>query len=133
MSMEMTVEFPGGKKVDALWNGFTISTDQSEKSGGDGSAPEPYALFLASIGTCAGIYVKSFCDSRNISTEGMKLTQRMHYDPVQNRMTTIELEIKLPEDFPEHYKGAIQRAASFCAVKKTIENPPAFVVNTTTN
>ena len=129
MTSEMTVEFSGGKKVNARLNGYTISTDQSVKAGGEGSAPEPYALFLASIGTCAGVYVKAFCDSRNIPTDGIKLVQKMHYDPVQRRMARIDLDMELPEDFPERYRDPIRRAASFCAVKKTIENPPEFVVN----
>jgi ribosomal protein S12 methylthiotransferase accessory factor len=59
--MEMTISFPGGKRVDAHLMGRTIQTDQAREAGGDGSAPEPYTLFLSSIGTCAGIYVLGFC------------------------------------------------------------------------
>jgi len=129
MHSEMIIEFPGGKKVDARLNGHVIKTDQSVEVGGEGSAPEPYALFLASIGTCAGIYVKSFCDARNIPTDRIKLKQRMHFDPVQRRMAKIELEIDLPPDFPQRYREPLKRAASLCTVKKTIENPPDFVVN----
>jgi len=59
MSDNMIISFGGGKKVNADYRGFTIQTDQSVNGGGEESAPEPFALFLASIGTCAGIYV--FC------------------------------------------------------------------------
>jgi hypothetical protein len=76
MSDEMIVSFPGGKRVDASFEGFTVETDQSEKNGGAGAAPEPFELFLASLATCAGIYVLSFCQNRNIPTDGVRLMQQ---------------------------------------------------------
>ncbi|HSO23567.1 MAG TPA: hypothetical protein VLT81_11690, partial [Chondromyces sp.] len=60
----MTVRFPGGARVEADYNGFEIATDQARDSGGEASAPEPFDLFLASIATCAGIYVLRFCQKR---------------------------------------------------------------------
>ena len=65
MSSEMTVSFPGGKRVTAHYDGFDIATDQGVDSGGTGTAPEPYDLFLASLATCAGYYVLKFCSSRS--------------------------------------------------------------------
>ncbi|MCK5331318.1 MAG: osmotically inducible protein OsmC, partial [Candidatus Marinimicrobia bacterium] len=62
--MDMKITFPGGKKINAEYNGQIIKTDQAVASGGNGSAPEPFDLFLASIGTCAGIYVLGFCQQR---------------------------------------------------------------------
>ena len=55
--MEMEIFFEGNKKVSANLNGTIIRTDQPLQAGGNGSAPAPFDLFLASIGTCAGIYV----------------------------------------------------------------------------
>jgi ribosomal protein S12 methylthiotransferase accessory factor len=72
----MEIVFPGGKKVDAMYKGLRIRTDQSGYPGADESLPAPFDLFLASIGTCAGIYVLVFCQKRSISTEGPKLIQR---------------------------------------------------------
>ncbi len=72
MSSQMTVTFPGGKKVDASYNGFTIATDQAVDAGGDGSAPEPFDFFLSSIATCTGIYVLGFCQKRGIRTRGFR-------------------------------------------------------------
>ena len=67
--MDMQISFPGGKRVDANYKGFSIATDQPVKEGGDGSAPEPFSLFLASMGTCAGVYVLYFCEERRIDTQ----------------------------------------------------------------
>jgi ribosomal protein S12 methylthiotransferase accessory factor len=126
----MTVTFPGGKRVDAEYGGFTVRTDQPPQGGGEGSAPQPFDLFLASIATCAGIYVKGYCDSRGIGTEGLKLEMRIERDPEKHRVARLAIEIKLPDGFPEKHKEAVIRAADLCAVKKHILSPPTFEIRT---
>ena len=130
MSSSMTVSFPGGKRVNAAYDGFEIATDQSEKNGGSGSAPEPFDLFLASLATCAGIYVLGFCQKRDLPHEGVRLTQSWERDEKTKRLTNLRITISVPTDFPEKYHSALVRAASQCAVKKTLEAPPEFTVET---
>ena len=122
--MEMEISFPGGARVDATMGNTVIPTDQS------GTAPTPFGLFLASIGTCAGIYVLGFCQQRGISTEGIKIVQRLHLNPVNRMVAEVDLDIIVPEEFPERYHEALIRAADQCAVKKHLENPPTFNVQT---
>lgn len=115
-------------------NGFTVHTDQPVKHGGEGSAPSPYELFLASIGTCAGIYVLSFCEKRKIPTEHISLFQRLEYGKTDEGKTFLDrivIEIIVPPSFPEKYHEALIKVADQCAVKKTIMNPPKFEVKTT--
>ena len=76
--MEMMIDFPGGSRVDAHFGGFTVATDQPPAA----SAPTPFATFLASIGTCAGIYVLGFCQQRGLPTEDIRLVQRVHANPL---------------------------------------------------
>ncbi len=128
--MELTVTFPGGARVDAEFGSHVIRTDQPPQAGGDGSAPAPFALFLASIGTCAGIYVLGFCRQRGLPTDGIRIVQRMEPDPVTGMIGRIGLDIQVPPTFPEKYYEALVRAASHCAVKKHLEKPPAFEVRT---
>jgi ribosomal protein S12 methylthiotransferase accessory factor len=132
MKSEMIVSFGGGKKVNAEFNGFTIHTDQATYAGGEGSAPEPFALFLASIGTCAGIFVLSFCQSRGIPTEGIRIVQSHFVKESGRGIGKIELAIELPPEFPDKYKDAVINAANLCAVKKHIQDPPEIVVTTVT-
>lgn len=127
---EMIIDFPGGARVDAHFGDFTVLTDQPSYAGGQGSAPAPFSLFLASLGTCAGIYVLGFCRQRGLPTEGIRLVQRMESDPATRMISRIELEIQLPPSFPEKYKEAVIRSAEQCAVKKHIENPPQMSVTT---
>jgi putative redox protein len=128
--MEMTISFEEKKKVNADFKGMLIKTDQSVASGGEGTAPEPFTLFLASIGTCAGIYVKSFCDQRDIPTSGIRLIQSMKYDPARKLIERIIIEIQLPSDFPEKYKEAVIKAADVCTVKRHLADPPLIEVVT---
>jgi ribosomal protein S12 methylthiotransferase accessory factor len=128
--MEMTVTFPGGARVDAQFGNSTIATDQPPHAGGEGSAPAPFALFLASIGTCAGIYVLGFCRQRGLPVEGISIRQRMDADARTGMITKIGLDIVVPPAFPDKYYDALVRAASQCAVKKHLEAPPTFEVKT---
>jgi ribosomal protein S12 methylthiotransferase accessory factor len=125
-NIEITLD--GGKMVTAHINGKAIKTDQSVRNGGGGTAPEPFELFLASIGTCAGIYVKSFCDQRGITADGIKIFQSVEFDPDKRIPSRFKLNIQLPADFPEKYRSAVINAAELCLVKKTINNSPLFEV-----
>jgi ribosomal protein S12 methylthiotransferase accessory factor len=126
----MTVSFPGGKRVNANFEGFEIATDQCVDSGGDGSAPEPFDYFLASLATCTGIYVLGFCQKRNIPYDGISLTQSWNLEEKTQRLTDVRIAIEVPPDFPEKYRSALVRVASKCKVKKTLDKPPEFVVET---
>lgn len=126
--MDMHITFPGGKAVDAQVGDLRIHTDQPVEAGGAGSGPAPFDLFLASIGTCAGLYALSFCQSRKLPTEGLALTQRVTTDPVTHLPTRISLELTLPEGFPTKYRAAIRLAAEACKVKKTLAAQPAIEV-----
>jgi putative redox protein len=130
--MEMEIAFPGGARVDASFGGYTVKTDQPAHGGGAGSAPTPFATFLASIGTCAGIYVLGFCQQRGLPTDGIKIIQRMQSNPATGLVGKIGLEIQLPPGFPEKYKVAVVKSAEMCAVKKHMEYPPVFEITTTT-
>ncbi len=128
--MEMRIHFPGNKKVSADFDGFSVATDQPVSGGGEASAPAPFDLFLASIGTCAGIFVLGFCQKRNIPTEGIDLIQKMEWDPVKHLVSKIKLEIRVPESFPEKYRESLISAASLCTVKRHLHEPPQFEVTT---
>jgi ribosomal protein S12 methylthiotransferase accessory factor len=128
----MEITFDGGKVITAHYRGFDIKTDQSVKSGGTETAPSPFDLYLASIGTCAGIYVKSFCDNRQIPTDDIKIIQKTEFSPETGLPVKLTLDIKLPENFPEKYKASVLNVAELCKVKKSIANPPVFQMFTST-
>jgi putative redox protein len=126
--MEMEVSFPGGARVDASFGGYTVQTDQPPQGAGQASAPTPFALFLASVATCAGIYVLGFLRQRGLPSDGVRVRQMAYSDPLTGMIGQIELAIEVPPGFPEKYLPAMARAAELCAVKKHLEHPPHFVV-----
>ena len=128
--MKIEIDFEGKKGVNANAKGFLIKTDQPVSAGGEGSAPEPFTLFMASIGTCAGIYVKSFCDQRGIPSDKIRLIQRSSYSREKGLVDKIDISIILPPEFPEKYKEAVIKAANLCAVKKHLADPPEIKVIT---
>jgi putative redox protein len=128
--MEMVIDFPGGARVDAHFGPYTVNTDQPPAGGGEGSAPTPFGVFLASIGTCAGIYVLGFCKQRGLPTDGLRIVQRMYNDPFSGMVGKVGLEIQVPPTFPEKYLPSLVRSAELCAVKKHFEKPPQFDITT---
>jgi len=126
----MEIYFPGGKRVYADYKGFTIETDQPVRGGGDGSAPAPFDLFLASVGTCAGIYALGFMQQRGIPTDKSWLEMRSHSDPQTRMIGKIDIELHLPAGFPEKYRRAIIKSVNLCAVKRHLHQPPEFEVTT---
>jgi len=122
--MIMEIVLPGGDRVDAHLDGQVIRTDQ------DGPAPEPFELFLASIGTCAGIYIARFCQKRQIPTDGIRIRQNAIHNQETRMFEKIDLEIQLPEGFPGRYRAAVIRAAEQCSVKKHLANPPEIITRT---
>lgn len=130
MASESFVTFPGGKRVDTQIGEHVIRTDQPVAAGGEDSAPSPFALFLAAIGTCAGIYVLGFCQKRELPTDGIRIRQRAHEDPETGALARVELDIEVPASFPEKYREALVRVADQCKVKKAIQAQPVFDVKT---
>lgn len=118
----MDIYFGGPKKVFADVNGFTIKTDQHPRGGGEGEFPEPFTLFLASLGTCAGIFVKGFCDQRGIDSKDIRLTQEQSFNPAKRMIDQIDINIHVPKDFPEKYDKALIQTAGLCTVKRHLKD-----------
>jgi ribosomal protein S12 methylthiotransferase accessory factor len=114
-------------RVTAQGGRYSVTTDQ------DGTAPSPFDLFLASIGTCAGFYVSRFCRSRRIDPAGIRISERIVSDPAGQQVERVEIAIGLPPGFPERYREAVLRAAGQCAVKRHLERPPAVRVELATD
>jgi putative redox protein len=133
MNDEMKVYCPGGQKVYAEYRDFVIKTDQPVYQGGDGTAPAPFDLFLASIATCAGYYVFAFCQNRGLSYENITIVLKKEKNPETKKIEKFFIHINLPADFPEKYKSAVIKAVNSCSVKKYIQKSPEFIVETFIN
>ncbi len=126
-AQEIVVGFGEGKRVHAQVGKHLVQTDQPQPYGED-SAPAPFSLFLASLATCAGFYVLSFCQKREIPTDGIRVRQRVETDPETGVLSHVALDVELPADFPEKYREAVLRTVDQCAVKRAIQAQPTFQV-----
>ena len=124
--MEIPVSLSGGRAVEAVVGEHTVKTDQPVDCGGTGAAPSPSDLFIASIATCAAYYVLNFCLERKIPTDGIGVLMRTHINEGSKLMDRIELEIRVPPEFPEKYDKAVVRAANLCWVKKHLAAASVF-------
>jgi ribosomal protein S12 methylthiotransferase accessory factor len=125
---DVEVTFPGGMRVDATIGPYVVHTDQPLDAGGDASAVAPFDLFLASLATCAGFYVLSFCRARGLSIDGIGLREHVDVDPATKLPRRVRIELRLPVSFPDKYRAAVVRAAEGCKVRKTIAAAPAIEV-----
>ena len=127
---EIMITFPGGRRVDATVGAHRVHTDQPTENGGDDSAPAPFDLFLASLGTCAGIFVQGFCAKRGIPFQDIRIRERLSYG-ADGVLSGVALELELPETFPEKYRDAIVKVVEQCSVKRAIQAQPEFRVGVT--
>ena len=126
MSMSMEINFPGGRKVNSVYKGFTIKTDQSKEDGGDGTAPTPSDLFFASLGACMGLYAFDFCKKRKIDPDQLKLSVEFQSHEKTHMVEKMLFNIDLGPEFPQKYTSALIRAMKLCYLKQHFEQPPQF-------
>lgn len=126
---EILVTLGTGRKVDARLGKHLVKTDQPLDNGGEDTAPSPFDYFLASIGACAGLFVQSFCQKRGIPTDGIEVIQRPTFGD-DGVLKQVDLDIRLPAEFPEKYRDAVIKVAEQCSVKKAIAAQPTFTIKT---
>jgi putative redox protein len=122
---EIIVRLTGGRRVEAQLGGHRVLTDQPRDNGGEDSAPTPFQVFLASLGTCAGVFIQGFCAKRGIPYEGLRLIERPTFAP-GGGLKSVEFELELPPTFPPNYKEALLRVIDQCSVKRAIQSAPEF-------
>jgi putative redox protein len=116
---DIVVTLPKGRRVHAQVGRHVVMTDQPLDNGGEDSAPSPFDLFLASVGTCAGIFVQGFCARRNIDSSRIRIIQKMNRNEA-TELIGIELQIEVPADFPAQYRQALVQVVEQCSVKKAV-------------
>jgi ribosomal protein S12 methylthiotransferase accessory factor len=131
--MEIKVNFLDKLRLEAKFDDFTVIADQPIRYKGDGSAPGPFDYFLASSALCAAYFVKLYCDTRNISTENIRLSQNNIVDPENRYQQIFKIQVELPDDISAHDRQGIIRSIERCTVKKVVQAGPEFVIEMVKN
>ncbi len=131
--MEIKVNFLDKLRLEAKFDDFTVIADQPIRYKGDGSAPGPFDYFLASSALCAAYFVKLYCETRNISTENIRLSQNNIVDPENRYKQIFKIQVELPADISATDRQGILRSIERCTVKKVVQEGPDFVIEQVAN
>jgi ribosomal protein S12 methylthiotransferase accessory factor len=131
--MEIKVNFLDKLRLEAKFDDFTVTADQPIRYKGDGSAPGPFDYFLASSALCAAYFVKLYCETRNISTENIRLSQNNIVDPENRYQQIFKIQVELPEDISASDRKGILRSIERCSVKKVVQAGPEFLIEEVKN
>ena len=131
--MEINVNFLDNLRLEAKFDDFTVIADQPIRYKGDGSAPGPFDYFLVSSALCAAYFVKLYCETRDISTENIKLSQNNIVDPENRYNQIFKIQVELPEDISDKDRQGILRSIDRCSVKRVIQNNPGFEIESVEN
>lgn len=131
--MEIKVKFLDNLRLEAKFDDFTVVADQPIRYKGDGSAPGPFDYFLASSALCAAYFVKLYCDTRNIPTDNIRLSQNNIVDPEDRYKQIFKIQVELPADISEKDRLGILRSIDRCTVKKVVQAGPDFVIEEVEN
>ncbi|MCL1079210.1 OsmC domain/YcaO domain-containing protein [Parashewanella spongiae] len=131
--MEIKVNFLDNLRLEAKFDDYTVVADQPIRYKGDGSAPSPFDYFLASSALCAAYFVKVYCVSRDISTDGIRLSQNNIVDPENRYNQIFQIQVELPENLSEKDRTGILRSIDRCTVKKVVQTGPEFKIETVEN
>ena len=131
--MEIKVNFLDKLRLEAKFDDFTVIADQPIRYKGDGSAPGPFDYFLASSALCAAYFVKLYCDTRNIPTENIRLSQNNIVDPENRYQQIFKIQVELPADISDKDRQGILRSIDRCTVKKVVQAGPEFVIEEVEN
>jgi ribosomal protein S12 methylthiotransferase accessory factor len=131
--MEIKVNFLDKLRLEAKFDDFTVIADQPIRYKGDGSAPGPFDYFLASSALCAAYFVKLYCNTRNIPTENIRLSQNNIVDPENRYQQIFKIQVELPADISDKDRQGILRSIDRCTVKKVVQAGPEFVIEEVDN
>jgi ribosomal protein S12 methylthiotransferase accessory factor len=131
--MEIKVNFLDKLRLEAKFDDYTVIADQPIRYKGDGSAPSPFDYFLASSALCAAYFVKLYCDTRNLSTDNIRLSQNNIVDPENRYQQIFKIQVELPSDISEADRRGILRSIERCTVKKVVQAIPEFVIEEVEN
>lgn len=103
--------------------GYKIITEPGVASGGSGQYPPATTLIIASLVNCMFANVKAYVAAQGLPLDSLvmeftgNLTDEGIYD-------TMDLQITLPDGFPEDKKDRLGRVIEKCGVKKIAQNLP---------
>jgi uncharacterized OsmC-like protein len=120
----LTVSHEGGDRFAIAVRQHTLVVDQPKADGGEDTAPTPVELFVASLASCVAFYANRFLLRRSLPGEGLSVTAAYEMASRPTRVGEIDLQVQLPEGFPDDLKEPLLAVVSHCTVHNSLQHPP---------
>ena len=121
---EVNVKYIGSMGFQVLASGHTFTIDLSKEKGGNDLGMNPPEVFMASLGSCIGVYIAKYCDAAKINSEGMDIFLDWSLSDDKTKIQRINVRIELPNADVGRRKDALLKVAGHCLIHNTIQNPP---------
>ena len=122
--MEANAKIIDKTKTTTEIDGLSIMADLPANKGGGGDLPTPLQMWVASLLNCSVMTLRGFCESMELSTEGMELGFKGERDTKTGVFTSMEFIVTLPKGFPENHRKTVNSIIEACTVKKIMKNLP---------
>ena len=126
--MKTHVDFLGKRKFKIKARDFEVVADLPEQKGGDNTAPTPPELFMASLGSCIGVFAASYCDTAGMDSTGMSIDMDWEMAEDGSRVENIEVHLNVPNAELGARKKALLAVAKKCVIHNTLHNPPEITI-----
>ena len=120
----ITVSRKGEREYSVSLRGHRLTSDMSEKEGGDDAGPSPIELLGCSLGACIAMMVQNYCDQKGYTDGQVDVSLTLELADRPKRVAGFVVDVELPADVPENRMAAIRRIAEHCPVHETLTNPP---------
>jgi uncharacterized OsmC-like protein len=98
----------------------TILSDMSIKDGGADAAPSPADLVVSSLGFCIAMIIQRYCVSHGYDDKDIELSMTYLLNDNPKMISSITIDIALPEDFPQNRKQTILNSVKTCVIYNSL-------------
>jgi uncharacterized OsmC-like protein len=120
----VNVKYLGNISFQAQAGGHTFTIDLSKDKGGSDLGMDPPEVFMASLGSCIGVYITRYCKNVKLNADGLDIHLDWCLSDDKTTIETINVRIELPNAEVGRRKDALLKVAGHCLIHNTIQNPP---------
>ena len=121
---ELSVSYDGGIGFTVAARGHRVKIDLPVNKGGRDEGITPPEAFMASLGSCIGVYVARYCENAKLDTSGMRVVMTWNLSEDKTKIVDIKAKISLPKAQVGQRAKAVLEAARRCLVHNTILSMP---------
>jgi putative redox protein len=116
----ITTYYKGDMLFESKLGTHSLLIDVPPGMGGKDRAPTPPEIFIASLGSCVGAFVASYCTRSGIDAHDMTVDVTFDKADDPTRLVNLRVTINLPHGECAAREQAILRVAEHCPVHETI-------------